>query len=558
MRRIIGKSIATALGSEIQQAAGPLQVCAGHLSGCEAAVHSMHRVSQSSFSEGVILVDACNAFNSLNRETALRNIQHLCPPIAKILINTYRENIKLFIGGDTLLSQEGTTQGDPLAMAMYAIAITPLIRSLEDEETKQVWFADDATAGGSLQGLRRWWDRLVNRGPAYGYHPNPAKTCLVVNEEKMEMAKEVFQGTGISVTEEGKRHLGAAIGTQAFVQRYVIQRVSEWVNAIERLSAFAQTQPHAAYAAFTHGLMSKWNYIRRTVPNIGDLLKPLEEVIRRKFLTSFTGQNAFNDVTRELLALPIRLGGLGITNPSVESTAHYETSKSITAPLTALIVEQAHSLPNTTNAEQLRIRKEAAKVRKRRQAQSAVELNDQLPDNMQRAMSLSTEKGSSNWLSTLPIAEHAFALHKSSFRDALCLRYGWHLLNMPLQCTCGKQFSVEHALSCPHGGFPSIRHNELHDITAELMTEVCHNVGTEPTLQPITDERLVHRTANREDGARLDVVVDNFWGNDRQHAFFDIRVFNPHARSYQNTSLAQCYRKNRKNEQEKNELTISE
>ena len=46
VRRIIGKSIATALGSEIQQAAGPLQVCAGHLSGCEAAVHSMHRVSQ--------------------------------------------------------------------------------------------------------------------------------------------------------------------------------------------------------------------------------------------------------------------------------------------------------------------------------------------------------------------------------------------------------------------------------------------------------------------------------------------------------------------------------
>ena len=398
----------------------------------------MHRVFQSSISEGVILVDACNAFNSLNRETALRNIQHLSPPLAKILINTYRDNIQLFIDGDTLLSQEGTTQGDPLAMAMYAIAITPLIRSLEDEETKQVWFADDATAGGSLLGLRRWWDRLVERGPAYGYHPNPAKTCLVVKEEKVEMAKEVFQGTGISVTEEGKRHLGAAIGTQPFVERYVMQRVSEWVNAIERLSTFAHTQPHAAYAAFTHGLMSKWNYLLRTVPNIGDLLKPLEEVIRRQFLTSLTGQNAFNDITRELLAFPTRLGGLGIANPSAESTTHYETSKLITAPLTALIVEQSHALPNTANAQQLRIRKESAKVRKHRQAQSAIELKDQLPINMQRAMSLSTEKGSSNWLSTLSIAEHGFALHKSAFRDTLCLRYGWHPPNLPLQCTCGK------------------------------------------------------------------------------------------------------------------------
>ena len=107
---------------------------------------------------------------------------------------------------------------------------------------------------------------------------------------------------------------------------------------------------------------------------------------------------------------------------------------------------------------------------------------------------------------------------------------------------------MEHALSCTHGGFPSIRHNELRDITAELMTEVCHNVGIEPTLQPITDERLVHRTANRQDGARLDVAADSFWGNDRQRAFFDVRVFNPHAPSYQTTPLAQCYRKN---EQEK-------
>ena len=57
------------------------------------------------------------------------------------------------------------------------------------------------------------------------------------------------------------------------------------------------------------------------------------------------------------------------------------------------------------------------------------------------------------------------------------------------------------------------RHNELRDITAELMSKIYHNVSTEPPLQPITDERLVHRTANREDGARLDVAADSFGGN---------------------------------------------
>ena len=51
------------------------------------------------------------------------------------------------------------------------------------------------------------------------------------------------------------------------------------------------------------------------------------------------------------------------------------------------------------------------------------------------------------------------------------------------------------------------------------MSQVCHNVGTEPSVQPITGEHLIHRTANREDGARLDVAADSFWGNDRQRAF---------------------------------------
>ena len=64
---------------------------------------------------------------------------------------------------------------------------------------------------------------------------------------------------------------------------------------------------------------------------------------------------------------------------------------------------------------------------------------------------------------------------------------------------------------CPCGGFPSIRHNELRDITAELLTEVCHSVGVEPTLQPLTGEQLSYRSANVEDGARLDVVAEGFW-----------------------------------------------
>ena len=67
-------------------------------------------------------------------------------------------------------------------------------------------------------------------------------------------------------------------------------------------------------------------------------------------------------------------------------------------------------------------------------------------------------------------------------------------------------FSVEHALTCKTGGFSAVRYNEVRDITATLLTEVCHRVTTEPHRQPLTEESLSHCSAITEDGARLDVA----------------------------------------------------
>ena len=53
-------------------------------------------------------------FNSLNRQAALQNVSTLCPALSKVLTNAYRKDILLFIDGEMMLSQEGTTQGDPL------------------------------------------------------------------------------------------------------------------------------------------------------------------------------------------------------------------------------------------------------------------------------------------------------------------------------------------------------------------------------------------------------------------------------------------------------------
>ena len=149
---------------------------------------------------------------------------------------------------------------------------------------------------------------------------------------------------------------------------------------------------------------------------------------------------------------------------------------------------------------------------------------ERLSPSLRCSFEAALECGASCRLTTLPIAEHGFAMPKGEFRDALCLRVGWQLAHLPLSCVCGKSFNVEHAFSCPCGSFPTIRHNEIRDLTANLLSEVCPDVGVEPALQPFDSEPLQYATANREDSARLDVIAQDFWGRNRHHAFFDIRV----------------------------------
>ena len=131
-------------------------------------------------------------------------------------------------------------------------------------------------------------------------------------------------------------------------------------------------------------------------------------------------------------------------------------------------------------------------------------------------------------------------IYRAAFNDAMALQYGWPPANLPSKCDCGNNNTVDHALSCPKGGFPSIRHNEIRDLTANLLTEVCSGVCIEPPLQPTTADQA---TANSQDGARLDVSANGVWGGRFQKTYFDVRVFNPHAPSNRNQTPSACYRK---------------
>ena len=536
LRRIIGKAIGWVLNSDIQEAAGPLQASAGLKGGAEAAIHVMRDIFNEESTDGVILVDASNAFNSLNRQVALHNIQYICPPFATVLINTYRMSSRLFVtGGREISSQEGTTQGDNLAMAFYGLATKPLLEQLKIRvnKIKQVWFADDATGAGGLHSLKEWWDLAIELGKKIGYYVNESKSWLILKDaNNLELAKSIFKGTSIKFTVSGKQHLGAVIGSESFKSEYIKENVQTWCNEILKLSEIAKSQPQAALSAYIHGEQHRFTYFLRTIEGIEDYLMPLDNIITHTFIPAILG-STISDTERELFALPIRNGGLGIQRLTEKAATEYEISHTITAPLVAIMAIQGDTLPDNKNHNATK-----AKIiqQKQQHLKQKIEIIDKkLSPETLRVLEQTRSQGASNWLNVLPLAEHGFNLHKREFRDALALRYNKPLRGLPSHCPCGQKFTINHAMNCKRGGFVIIRHNNIRDYESSLLSKVSNDVQTEPEVQPLTGEQL-NRCTIKGYEARLDIRARGFWRRG-QNPYFDVRITNANSESVKTTSV---------------------
>ena len=195
------------------------------------------------------MVDASNAFNSINREAFLHKTKIICPSLSTYNNNRYSTPSKLYIqGGISLKSEEGTTQGDPTAMAIYTLGITPLIAWLSKKSKEntnsppinQVAFADDLNGIGTLFRLKEWW-KLLEERKKFGYNVNPGKSYLIVKEQCKEKAIKLFENSRIKITTEGHRHLGSVIGSRQFSENYIGLLVSRWCEEITELLLIPKT-----------------------------------------------------------------------------------------------------------------------------------------------------------------------------------------------------------------------------------------------------------------------------------------------------------------------------
>ena len=391
----------------------------------------------------------------------------------------------------------------------------------------------DAAAAGKLKPLYDWYRHLEMIGLKFGYYVNCSKSWLIVKSNKIAAeAKNIF-GESVNITVDGKRHLGAVIGTKNNEKEYCEEIVNNWVKELKNLCEIAETQPQAAYAAYTKGYKSKFTYFIRTIKNFEQYVAPIYDLLNEHFIpTLFGSDTPLETPYRDIISLTPNDGGLGINRISVDSKQQYEASVNVTKLHVESILEQSMIMKEKTSDGKTETElkyetRSRISEMKKKKVHSVIETT---PDDIKPFLIQARDKGASSWLNALPIQEQNLDLNKEEFKDALRLRYNLPLQNLPSTCTCGERFNVIHALSCKKGGFVSKRHDNIKDFLTILLNKVCVDVQSEPQLIPVTKEHMKLKTANTNDESRLDIKARGFWRRG-QTAFFDIRVTHVNSRT---------------------------
>ena len=486
-----------------------------------------------------LLVDARNGFNELSRKAAMWTLRHLWPNGSRFAFNCYKHASILVLrnrgkASEFILSREGVTQGDPISMVVYGLALVPLAKSIRSAVPNliQPWYADDVALSGRCSDIAKAMDLLNKYGPARGYYGEPQKSVIVCSELTTPTAQSLLEKFKFQYC-NGHRYLGGFIGSEARKQQWLQPQIAKWCNGVELLAKVARRFPQTAYAGLSKSLQAEWQYLQRVCPNLSKVFGPVEDAISQVFLPSLLNTSTeMITPLRELTTLPVSSAGLGLPDPTQSAEFNFKASVGITKTLS-----QSLSLNTELGAEDFH--KTSANIRsmfKKEKANADEEKFSSICSTLDATSvrRLTRCKDTGSWLTLFPNSLNGTDLAPDEFRDSLLLRFGITPPSLPDKCSgCCAPFSVDHAMSCKKGGLIMLRHNDLKHEWTMLCAEALPR-------RAITDEPLIHTSqdvqAAGDEGTlplpeiRGDIGVHGFWrpGNT---TIFDIRVTDTDATS---------------------------
>jgi hypothetical protein len=345
----------------------------------------------------------------------LWTIRHRWAAGSRFAFDCYRHAAQLILRGKgcpgyTLLSSEGVTQGDPLSMVLYGLALVPLTKKLwqEHPEAVQAWYADNGLLKGRTSQVAGVMTPLQRLGPERGYFPEPAKSIYMYSPEDWLGAEELLQAFSFKFT-GGYRYVGGFLDSDAALSQWLPPQIQQWVSGVASLAKVAKRYPQTAYAGLTKSLQQEWQYLQRAVPNCRPAFEPVEEAIRMAFLPALL-EATEAECQRDLTTISVCQAGLGLPNPVQSFPGCFAASKACTSLLvTYANIHTRHASQERRGAQ---LNRAAAQERRSRG------ISHSSDPATQKRMLRTKETGA--WLTAMPDRLNGNELSADKSRDSHC------------------------------------------------------------------------------------------------------------------------------------------
>ena len=514
IRRLVSKIACSHVIEDVGKYLFPIQLGVGVKQGCEAVVHATRSHLSINIGKIKILlkIDFRNAFNSIERDVMLSEVKQTIPSLYPYLWQCYRNSSLLFFGENTILSQIGAQQGDPLGPLLFSLTIHKLIQNLKSE--LNVWYLDDGTVCDDPDIVYNDFKTIINESENLGLHINPSKCELFflsgsIDEEIVSKFNAICPGICVT-TKEDLTLLGAPLFEEGFI-KFSENILSKLKIMFERLKFL---NSHTALFLLKNCFaVPKLTYLIRTSPawNFEKFISAFDDEIKDVLETIINVDMNYQQWTQA--TLPVNFGGLGIRRlQDISLPAFLSSSFGVKSHVshilnfqdTAFIVHLDEALEkwkSLSNLEEPSSSKNFQKNWDLINIQRIIKenLNFTSKTDVARFKALQC-KESNAWLHAIPSSNIGTVMDNNSLRICIGLRLGCNICSAHT-CKCESLVSPNglHGLSCSKCTGKYLRHVGLNDIIYRTLS----SLHIPANLEPIG--------LSRNDGKRPDGVTLTPW-----------------------------------------------
>ena len=308
--------------------------------GTEIVIHTVRSLMEANPHFDVFAMDASNAFNRVSRLSALSTIKEHFPSVFNLILRLYGANTNLWFHGldsgiCSIVSSEGSIQGDAAGTWFFVVALQPLLSGLQTilgNSGSSLFFVDDGTLVGDPAILTRAIDYLIQQGPRYGFHLNLAKCSYLVGRTSTTVDFTPLTQLGLvdsiihqhpvkggNANAYGFKLLGSFIGSECYIHTQLAEYLAQCTSQFQLLSSTI-SDLQQRLLLFRVSFIHKIDHLFRTLPpHLSYELVGGYNTILRRFMSNFlfdddsiSNNTSLTDITWQQLQLNIQDGGIGL------------------------------------------------------------------------------------------------------------------------------------------------------------------------------------------------------------------------------------------------------